>query len=47
MIKGPILVHGDKMAEARRRYERHKDSFAEPGGHSANLEAWRSFLRGL
>ena len=32
---------GDKMAEAWRCSERHKD-----GGQSANLEAWRSFLRG-
>ena len=25
---------------------REGDGFAGPGGHSANLEAWRSFLRG-
>ena len=25
---------------------RQGDGFAGPGGHSANLEAWRSFLRG-
>ena len=34
------------MAEARRRSERHGDGFAGPGGHYANLETWRSFLRG-
>ena len=35
-------ARGDKMAEAKR----HGDSFAGPGGNSANLEARRSFLRG-
>ena len=34
---------GDRMAEVRRRSKRHGDGFARPGGHSANLEAWRSF----
>ena len=32
---------GDKMAEARKRSERHGDVFSGPGGHSANLEACR------
>ena len=36
---------GDKMAEARKRSERHRDVFSGPGGHSANLEALRSFLQ--
>ena len=26
--------------------KRHGDSFMVPGGHYANLEVWRSFLRG-
>ena len=37
---------GDKMEEARRPSDRHGDGFVGPGGHSANLEARRSFLRG-
>ena len=37
---------GDRMTEARRCSERQGDCFAGPGGHSANLEARRSFLRG-
>ena len=37
---------GDKMAEAQKRSERHRDGFAGPGGYSENMEAWRSFLRG-
>ena len=32
---------GDKMAEARRRRERHIDGFAGPVGHYTNLEARR------
>ena len=34
------------MAEACRRSKRDGDGFAGSGGHSANLEARRSFLRG-
>ena len=37
---------GDRMAEVRRRSERHGDGFMGPGGSSGNLEAWRSFFRG-
>ena len=37
---------GDRMADAQRRIERHGDSFAGPGGHSANLKARMSFFRG-
>jgi len=33
------------MAEARGHSERHGNGFTGPGGHSAILEAWRSFLR--
>ena len=36
---------GDRMAEARRRSERHRESFAGSSGHSANLEARRSFCK--
>jgi len=32
--------------EAQRRSKGHGDGFAGPGCHSANLEAWSSFLRG-
>ena len=31
------------MTEARRRSEWNRDGFAGPGGHSANLKAWRKF----
>ena len=36
---------GDRTAEDRRGSERHGDGFAGLGGHSANLEARRLFLR--
>jgi len=39
-------VHGDKILEARRCSEKHGEDFAGPGGHSENLEAQMSFLRG-
>ena len=38
--------HGDKMVEVLRRRERHRGGLTGPGGHSENLEARRSFLRG-
>ena len=37
---------GDKMADSRRQSKRHRDGFMGPEGHSANLEACRTFLRG-
>ena len=37
---------GNKMAEDRRQNKRHGDGLVGPGGHSANLKAWMSFLRG-
>ena len=36
---------GERMMEARRLNERHGDGFSGPGGHSANLKAWSSFLQ--
>ena len=35
-----------KLAEAWRRGDRHGDKYTGPRGHSANLEAGRSFLWG-
>jgi len=37
--------HGDRMAGGLVTSLRLGDSCAGPGGPSANLEAWRSFLR--
>ena len=33
---------GDRMVETLRCSKWHGDGFAGPGGHSANLKAWRS-----
>ena len=41
------MGRGDRLAEARRCSERHGGGFAGPGGHSASLEAQKSFLAGL
>ena len=42
----PKCGAGDRIAEARRRRKRLGVGFVAPGGHSENLEARRSFLRG-
>ena len=34
------------MAKARRCSKRPKEGFAGPGGHSENLEAWKSLCLG-
>ena len=39
-------VRGDRMVGGLVTSRRLGDGFAGPGGHSANLEARRSFLRG-
>ena len=47
--KSQIFFIGDQKAgreEARRRSERHGDGFMGPEGHSENLKARMSFLRG-
>ena len=38
---------GDRLMEAWRRSGRYGDGIAGPGDYSANMEARRSFLRGL
>ena len=39
-------MHGDRLAEAWRGNERHKDGFARPGGHFAYQEAPEVILLG-
>ena len=45
-IGDPNAGRGDKMVGGLVTSQRQGDSFAGPGGYSANLEVRRSFLRG-